>query len=144
MKRKIHKDEEPLPFHSPRGKLLFAPFGLRSTFDESWTETAVIVHGDDSQTRVVIFQMVCPCERDVIFLVNRDLHVEGLGKSSLRHVLVRKISDFTVWKKYVRVNLVKQGVMIIMVFERFRTHSISCRLFLEFSRFEVTLKGGKA
>ena len=26
--------------------------------------------------------MVCPCERDVIFLVNRDLHVEGLGKSS--------------------------------------------------------------
>ena len=60
--------------------------------------------------------MVCPCERDVIFLVNRDLHVEGLGKSSLRHVLVRKISDFTVWKKYVRVNLVKQGVMIIMVF----------------------------
>ena len=61
--------------------------------------------------------MVCPCERDVIFLVNRDLHVEGLGKSSLRHVLVRKISDFTVWKKYVRVNLVKQGVMIIMVFE---------------------------
>lgn len=78
------------PVHVQNGFLILSDCG--DSFEESWTETAVTIYGNDSQAGIVIrgdiFQMVCPCERDVIFRVDRDLHIEDLWKRALRHMQV--------------------------------------------------------